>query len=266
MNSTYKIVSYLSNKHGTEKTSLIYDTINKRIIEKWISYQLVNDKSKFVITNRYTYVYNKFNIINRILEVEKGSDDRDYSFLTDNNEYCHSFNRTVCILESNFDRTVTQVIYSRNNHIGSKEKNWFIKSLNLLTKEVNGIYKTRINYLLKRGRLYIYEYKQNDFFFLNKIVEYKVLIDLRFINRLISESIGKPVVFINESYLILKVKIKEDFVNDNEEKSIYEGELDYFSDRSLYSMESNFVHNLIFIEDLFINEKSNLDKMYGTLK
>jgi len=57
--NTYNIISYLSNEKGTEKISLIYDTINKRIIEKWISFQLVNDESKFVITDRFIYVYNK---------------------------------------------------------------------------------------------------------------------------------------------------------------------------------------------------------------
>jgi hypothetical protein len=262
-NNTFNIVSYLSNERGTEKTSLIYDTINKRIIEKWISYQLVKDESKFVITDRYLYVYNKFNIIYRILEIEKGEDDRMYSFLSNNNEYCHSFNRTVNKLELN-DRTITEVIYTRNNYIGSKRKKWFMRSLNLLTKEVEDrIYKTRINYLLKKGRLYVYEYKQNDFCFLNKIVEYKILIDLRFINRLI-KVIGLPIL-MSIPDLFLKVKIKEDFVHDNEEKRLKEDEQDYFRG-TYYSGEKFFIQNLILIEDLFINEKYDIQKKYDSLK
>jgi hypothetical protein len=56
INNTFNIVSYLSNEKGTEKISLIYDTINKRVIEKWISYQLDNDESKFIIIDRFIYV------------------------------------------------------------------------------------------------------------------------------------------------------------------------------------------------------------------
>jgi hypothetical protein len=139
-----------------------------------------------------------------------------------------------------------------------------MRSLNLLTKEVeHNIFKTRINYLLKKGRLYIYEYKQNNFCFLNKIVEYKILIDLRFINRLINV-IGIPIL-MSIPDLFLKVKIKEDFVHDNEEKRLYENEQDYFKG-IFYMGEKFFIHNLILIEDLFINEKYDIDKKYDTLK
>lgn len=263
-NNTYDIVSYLSNERGTEKTSLIYDTINRRIIEKWISYQLDNDKSKFIITDRDIYVYNKFNIIYRILEVHKGPDDRRHSFLSNNNEFCHSFNRTVNTPHLKRSSTVTNVIYTRNNSIGSNNKKWFMRSVNLLTKEVeHNIFKTRINYLLKKNRLYVYEYKQNDFCFLNKIIEYKILIDLRFINRFIN-MFGIPVLTLI-SDLFLKVKIIEDIVNDNKEERLNEDKQDYFKG-NFYSGQKFFIHNSVLTEDLFINDKSDIDKMYDSLK
>ena len=266
INNTFNIVSYISNEKGTEETSLIYDTINKRIIEKWISYQLVKNESKFIITDRLIYVYNKFNIVSSILEVEKGNDVRQYSFLSDNNEYCHSMNRTVNKLDIN-DKIITEINYTRNNHIGSKRKKVFIKTLNLVTKEIEeSIFKTRLNYLIKKGRLYIYEYKQNDFCFLNKIIEYKILIDLRFINRLINK-IGIPILMLIPD-LFLKVKINNNIkISGNEEKPIHLHKQDYFSRNNL-NVDKNkfFIQNLILIEDLFVNEMYNIHKKYNTLK
>ena len=63
INNTFNIVSYISNEKGTEETSLIYDTINKRIIEKWISYQLVKDESKFINSSRIRFLNSIFNQI-----------------------------------------------------------------------------------------------------------------------------------------------------------------------------------------------------------
>jgi hypothetical protein len=187
-----------------------------------------------------------------------------YSFLNDNSEYGQSINRTVSTPHLVRSRTITEVIYTRNNSIGSNKKKWFMRSLNLLTKEIgHNIYKTRINYLLKDGRLYIYEYKKNDFCFLIKIVEYDILIDLRFINRLIN-MIGIPVLELLPDFF-LKVKIKEEIVNDDKEERISGGNQDYFKG-NFYTGEKFFIHNSILKEDLFIDEKSDIDKKYDSLK
>lgn len=166
-NNPYHIVSYFSDERGFEKTSLIYDTINERIIEKWISYQLIKNESKFVITDRFIYVYNKFNVIYRIIEIKTGVNHRKY---IDNNEYCHSFNRYVNYLESD-NETITEVVYRRNNNIGSKLNNdTFIKSLNLLSKkDINNVWRTRLNYVIENRRLYVYQYKKDDFFSLKRL-------------------------------------------------------------------------------------------------
>ena len=265
INNIFNIVSYLSNEKGTEKISLIYDTINKRVIEKWISYQLVNDESKFIITDRFIYVYNKFNIVSSILEVEKGYENR-YPSYNDNNEYCHSIKRTVNKISLHLKNT-TEINYTRNNHIGTKRKKIFIKTLNLVTKEVEDrIFKTRINYILKKSKLYIYEYRKNDFCSLYNIVEYKILVDFRFINRCINK-IGVPIL-MSIPDLFLKIKIKDNLqILDNKEKSIKLDEQDYFNPK-LLNVDNNkfFIQNLILIEDLFVNEINNIHEKYYSLK
>ncbi len=265
INNTFNIVSYLSNEKGSEKISLIYDTINKRVIEKWISYQLDNDESKFIITDRFIYVYNKFNIVSSILEVEKGYENR-YPSYNDNNEYCHSINRTVNKISLHHKNT-TEINYTRNNHIGSKRKKIFIKTLNLVTKEVeDNIFKSRINYILKKSKLYIYEYRKNDFCSLYNIVEYKILVDFRFINRYINK-IGVPILMTIPD-LFLKIKIKDNLqILDNKETSIKLDEQDYFNPK-LLNVGNNkfFIQNLILIEDLFVNEINNIHEKYYSLK
>jgi len=263
VNNSYNVVSFVSNEKGTETTSLVYDLINKRVIEKWLSYQLVSDESNFIITNRYIYIYNKYNLISNILEVEKGHNDRQYDFLSDHTEYCHNINRTIKKLDLN-NKFITYVHYTRNNHVGSKGKIVFIKTLNLLTKEVgNGVLKTRMNYLLKGGKLFKYFYKKNDFCFLRSIIEYKVLIDLRFINLLINKT-GIPILMsLPDLFLKIKTKITTN-ISDNKEVQIKYYKQDYFS--SYYLRDDNFdffIQNLIQFEDLFINEKNNIHQKYN---
>jgi hypothetical protein len=266
MNNTFSIVSYISNKKGTEKIFLIFDSINKRIIEKWIGYQLVKDKSKFVITDRFIYTYNKFNILSKILEVEKGNDDREYSYLSDNNEYCHSINRKINQLDLN-NKLISNIIYSRTNWIGSGRKDFFLRNINLITKEVEDrVFKTRINYILKKNKLYVYKYKKNDFSFLNKIVEYKVLIDFRIINQLINKTDIPILMSIPD--LFLKVKVKEDLnIINNKEKRLHYYEQDYFS---RFTFDDNnfyfFIQDLILTEDLFVNEMNKIHEMYNQIK
>jgi hypothetical protein len=66
-------------------------------------------------------------------------------------------------------------------------------------------------------------------------------------------------------HLFLKVKIKEEFVNDNDEIRLDVDEQDYFRD-SYNNCDKFFIHNSILIEDLFINEKSDIDKKYDKFK
>ena len=65
--------------------------------------------------------------------------------------------------------------------------------------------------------------------------------------------------------LFLKVKIKEDIVNDNKEERLNEDKQDYFKG-NFYRGQKFFIHNSVLTEDLFINDKSDIEKMYDSLK
>ena len=273
-NNSFKIISYLSNERGFERTYLVYDIINRRIIEKWIAFQLVNDKSKFIITDRYIYVYNKNNIIYKIIEIEKGNDVQNfgYSLFNDDNEYCDSVNRSVNSIDLG-TKMITTINYTRTNQIGVN-KNFFLRSLKLLTREIEDrIFNTRINYLLKRSELYIYNYNKKDFFSLKSITKYKVILDLRFINRIISDI---P-IFQSVPDIFLKIKIKEEMCDIDEEhlKLIYNRQ-DYFWRNNIDGSRLKcFIHNSVLIEDLFIkemydvrfkyNSETNSDDMVGPM-
>jgi hypothetical protein len=273
-NNSFKIISYLSDERGFERTYLVYDILNKRIIEKWIAYQLANDESKFIITDRYAYVYNRKNILYKIIEIEKGNDEQvfGHSLFNDNNEYCHAVNRSVNMVDLG-KKIITTINYTRTNHIGVN-KNFFLRSLKLLTCEIEDrVFNTRVNYLLKRNQLYIYNYNKNDFLSLKSITKYMVLLDLRFINRIISDI---P-IFQSVPDLFLKIKIMEELCDVDEEcKKLIYNRQDYFWQNNLDASRIKcFVHNSVLIEDLFIkemydvrfkyNSETNTDEMVGPI-
>lgn len=260
--SSYKIVSFLKNKSETEKISYIFDKLNERVIEKWESFQLLNDNSKYVITNRYIYIYNKNSILYKIIEIEKGSDNRDFSYLNDNNEYCHSINRNISNKLSVLrDDNKAEIIYTRTNNLSSNPKKHFQRSLQIeldkspYRKNVN----IRLNYLLLRnGKIYTYQYCKENFNELLNIIEWKILIDLRIINKII-KLIGIPLLMtIPDLFIKRKVNIKS-------VKSIYKAQKvnyskqDYFSD---IFEDYVFINEIILNEDLFINEQKNLMTEY----
>lgn len=273
-NNSFKIISYLSNERGFERTYLVYDIINRRIIEKWIAFQLVNNKSKFIITDRIIYTYNRHNIISQIIEIEKGNDVENfgYTIFNDNNEYCDSVNRSVNMIDLG-TKMITTINYTRTNQIGVN-KRFFLRSLKLLTREIEGrVFNTRINYLMKRSKLYVYNYDRNDFLSLKSITEFKVLLDLRFINRIISEI---PIFqFVPDIFLKIKIKEKVCDIDEERIKLIYNRQ-DYFWRRNIDGPKTKcFIHNSVLIEDLFIkemydvrfkyNSETNSDEMVGPL-
>jgi hypothetical protein len=264
VNSTNEIISFTSNNQGTEQTSLIKDVINKRIIEKWISYQLKNDDLKFVITNRYLYVYNSIGGISQILEIEKGPDNRMYSSLNDDNEYCHSIKRSVKYEGLNYQDNIsqTEIIYSRNNYIGSERKRFFLKSM-LLDIDKRDIYENKINVrlntlLLNNGKVFQYSYSKDNFNELLFITEYKILLDLRIFNEFLKIT-GIPIL-MNRPYFFIKKKIKQKSV-----KSIYSvSKVKSFNQDYYFSGEIKnvYINDIIYEEDLFIHEKIHLESEF----
>jgi hypothetical protein len=264
-NKSYKIISFLEKKYNPKKISIIYDTINERIIEKWECYKLLHYDSKFVITDRIIYSYNKFGNINKILEIVKGPDDRMYKYLNDDNEYCHSINRKISYTRSSYRTFKTEIIYTRNNHIGSNRRKHFLRSL-LLEVDDNSSKNSisiRLKYLRTPGKLYTYEYCKDNFNELKCIIEYDILLDLRIINKIFS-IIGETIefkLFMSIPDLFVKKKIKKQFVesaNKIHEMKIHEQ--DYYS--SIYDENPIFINDIIFKEDIFMMTQNDLNNEY----
>jgi hypothetical protein len=265
VNSSYEIISFTSNKDGTKQTSLIKDVINKRIIEKWISFQLKNNDLKFIITDRYLYVYNSSGGISQILEIKKGVDKSIYdNIFNDNNEYCHSIKRYVKYEDRGNREEVcqTEIIYSRNNYIGSKRKRFFLKSM-LLDIDKRDIYDNKINVrlntvLLNNGKVFQYTYSKDNFNELLFITEYKILLDLRIFNKFLKIT-GIPIL-MNRPYFFIKKEIKKKSV-----KSIYSvSEVKSFNQDYYFSGEIKnvYINDIIYEEDLFIHEKMCLESEF----
>ena len=264
-NESYKIISFLEKKHNPKKISIIYDTINERIIEKWECCQLMHYDSKFVITNRSIYSYNKFGNINKILEIVKGPDDRMYSSLNDDNEYCHSINRKISYTSSSHRSFKTEIVYTRNNHIGSDRRKHFLRSLILEVDKTSSknSKSIRLKYLRNHSKLYTYEYCNDNFNELKCITEYDILLDLRIINKIFN-IIGETIEFellMSIPDLFVKKKIKKQFVesvNKIHEMKIHEQ--DYYS--SIYDDNPIFINDIIFKEDIFIMTQIDLKNEY----
>lgn len=66
----FSLVAFTGIAQTTQKYNSLYQRTeffdsNRRWVEKWIAFQLVNNESKFVITDRFIYAYNRNNNENR---------------------------------------------------------------------------------------------------------------------------------------------------------------------------------------------------------
>lgn len=263
-NSSFQIISYISNETGTEKTSLIYDRLNKRVIEKWKSFQLKKDASKFIITDRYVFAYNKHGLLYKTIEIKKGFDDRIYSYLNDNNEYCHCLNRFVTYDSREYtnDYQKTMITYARNNNLGSTRKKHFIKSLQLESEKDwdTGRINTRLKYLIQSGnKLKKYVYCKENFHELLYTLECKIILDLRVINRLF-DFIGIPLLMNTPDIFIKKIKTK---MKTNSPKPVHKRHINGQDYVRSFSTDYVNINDLIFCEDLFIQEQKNLIKEFN---
>ena len=254
-NTSFKIISFVGERLDIKQTTLVYDTINKRIIEKWHSYRLVNDKSRYIITDRFIYSYNAIGLICKVIEIEKGPDDRILKWMNDNNEYVHSFIRIIKN-KLDFENQYAEIVYSRNNRIGINEKALFQRSL-LIELDINDSTNAniRLRYIFFRnGKMLSYKYSKGSFNELLKIIEYQIILDLRIIN-FVFRLTGIPLLTALP-HIILKRKIKENaVVSKFKVRKIPVSHQDYF--QSNY-VEEVFVNEVIFHEDLFWEEQEKL--------
>ncbi len=262
-NCSYTIVSKITNENGTEKTSIIYDKINRRIIEKWVSYQLVRDKNKHIITDRFIYAFNKNGNIKTKIEVLKGNDNRDFSYFSDNNEYCHCINREIKYdgLRYQNNNAKTEIIYTSTDHVGIKKNRRFLKKivLKIMPKKRIQFQEVRLYSTLDENKkLTKYKYSTHNPTEIASITKYKVLFDLTIINKIFLFS-GIP-LFQSIPDIFLKKRIWKKKVNAiYKTHKIHYLNTDYFISNSA---DYAIIDDAIFEEDIFIKEKKSLLKEY----
>jgi hypothetical protein len=253
------IVSYKDDKERHKKTILIYDTHKRRVLEKWVSYETESEEPEFEIANRYIYTYNHFNVLNSKIEIERST---NHDFNGRHNEYSNLINRQVkqINLSSKF---LTEIKYSRINYIGFDMRKRLIKSVFLeIKQDITGFYKIKIKYLLERGKLFKYKYNKNNLDSLFLIDEYKILLDLRIINK-IFKSIGNQWL-IDVPDLYLKIKTKSVLYSESNEmvKHKYHNQ-DYFKCVHYNPEHTILIHKTVIKEDFFVNEMSSLNITYN---
>ena len=261
-NEFTKEITYISNKNATEKTTIIYDILNNRVNEKRISYQLVRDKSKYIITDRSIYTYSSTNNIVAIFEIEKGPTDREGRY-TDDNEYTSAFYRTIkkSYLHSHLGNQI-DIEYIRLNSIPFYKKPFCQILLRLeQVKSKDRYFDTnlRVASKIQLGNYFEYQYCKNDPLKLLNIVEYRIIANLTFINRLLN-LIGIVGLFRYFPAFIWKRKlkdIKEDLPNGNEKlnKRVH----NYANYICAY--HDVILHESIKREDLFLKIKAELDSL-----
>ena len=247
MKKMYKEVSYIKKDRGgaSTKISLIYDTFCQRIIEKWISFPLVNDDSKYVITDRLIYIYGREGFVKSKIEIETGGlDTHNYGSVQTPYETFSSFERT-------YDRKgygvkfKTKIKYLLNNRNNKHELVY--KTLNIQVSEdiKNNCYKLKLLSVKTRlGDLYKYFYSKADPFQLISIKRYRNSVS---------------------AFFRQKVEEKKDNLL-NSFKKFDKGNQNYFSEVNYDFNNENywdvFVHNSILDEDMFSTEINELLELY----
>lgn len=242
----YKEVSYIAKCRGVPaKISLIYDTICQRIIEKWISFPLVNDDSKYVITDRLIYVYGIEGFVKSKIEVEtSGLESHNYGSVQAPYETVSSWERSYNCEDSYRSKFKTKIKYLRNS---GNNKPFTYKTLNIqVSKDYkNKCYKLKLLSVKTRwGDLYKYIYSKADPFQLISIEKYRNPVSAFFRQKVEEKKDNllngfKKFDKGNQNYLS---KVKYDWVDE-----------DYWD---------VFVHNSILDEDMFSAEINELLELY----
>lgn len=255
----YKIISYLNNKIGTQKDSIIYDVHNKRVIEKWISYQLVKDKSEFIITDRQVFTYNNYGLINKKIIIKKGDDNSHYSLkFNDDNEYSYQISRKVKKIN-----TISEILY-RKTFYDSKLSPFFQKLIKIETieDEISGDYKIRILSKFQNRKLYKFKYQKDNPFYIKSIDEHAIILDLSFLNNIL-----KHIINIPNLNLFIIGKLKNTIpVSNNEMIKINYDKQNYFRNFTLDCSEkvNIYTHEILLEEDLFMKEMVDLKTIIDT--
>ena len=257
----YNEVTFVSNSYGTEKTSLIYDTINCRVIEKWKSYQLKRDETEYVINDREIFVYDAFGHIHRVIDIETGNTStHNYGSIPNYKEYASIKKREYNFHKKDYYRDFrTDIKYF--NYFNSKSRCFKTLTLKVLFDDEIDSCTLRLETIKTGSILYKYIYSASDPTELFLIKEYDILINFTFINKFIDFLVGGIPLLDNIPKLFLKYKRREkrdDFLNGLEKFNA--DNQNYFVPN--YSTEKVLIHKELLKEDIFYGEKDRLLEMY----
>lgn len=240
----YKEVSFLKEVGGVQaKISLLYDTICNRIIEKWISFPLVKDDTKHVITDRSIYVYGIEGFVKSKIEIETGGlENHNYGSVQAPYEIVSSLDRTYESKIKYRDTYKIKIKYIRT----AMKRRWTYKTLHIqaVKDHKNNCYKLKLKSAKTFHGIYLkkYFYSSIDPFQLTSIKKYRKNVFGFFL-------FGKKVEEIKDNLLNGYKK----FENENQ---------NYLNRRKLGSGfnrgSSVFVHNEIINEDIFSSEFNEL--------
>ena len=268
----YQEVTFISDEKLREKTSLIYDTLNQRIIEKWSSYEIKRVGDLHKMSKREVYVYANNHLYSKVY-----IDCESYGSIYDNESIRieERIPMKSTIEWKGFDKIMgrKEIKYI---HTKSNFKSFCYKSLNIIViddypKKILKLESVITGKTMLRGgtgqRLYKYIYSKVNPVELICVEKYDVLLNLTFINKFFAQFFGSTILG-DIPKLFIKKKLSEkrnDLLNGQQEISNWE--LKYFDIHFSFSKDNNvLIHNSLLDEDIFYKEKSELLKTFFDIK
>lgn len=268
----YQEVTFFSDEKLREKTSLIYDTFNQRIIEKWSSYQIKGVEDLHKMYKREVYVYANNHLYSKVY-IDCEIDDCIFDNESISKKERIPMKSTIewAGFGKIMGRKEIKYILTRSNF-----KSFCYKSLNIIVindwpKKILKLESVIIGSPMWRGgsgqRLYKYIYSKVNPDELICVEKYEVLLNLTFINKFFTTEIflGSSILR-NIPKLFIKKKLSEkrnDLLNGL--RKMTNPEMAYF-DMDLSSESDVLIHNSLLDEDIFYKEKIKLLKTFFDIK
>lgn len=261
MESYLKVYESSENSNKNERIQFVVDEKSKRIIEQTI--YKIHDSSSSIFDERVIYTYNDIGKISQIIRVFKSH--------ISNSEYLHLDTRQVKQNSLSGTYLTSEVIISRDSFIGRNRKNRIRKHIYLEHKSdhfSNEIF-TKPKYIIAENKkAFFYFYSKENPNELNLIKEYRILLDLRIINKFLNIFELPMLTWLLSSFppiLIKKLLHKNKVIANNGYEKIKRKEQDYLSNSFIGNIYDCNINEILFTEDYFLKENFTLKKMYSEL-
>ncbi len=257
MDSLLKVYQSSENTNENERIQFVVNVKSKRIIEQTI-FKTYNSSSS-IFDERIVYAFNDIGQISQIIRIFNSNISKSDYLNIDTRKVKHNS------LAGSY--LTSEVIISRDSFIGQNRKNQTFKHLyleNVLDNFSNEIYVKPKYMISKNEKAFFYKYAKGNSNELILIKEYKILLDLRIINKFLSIFdvpmlswllISIPPIFIKK--LINKRKVNK---NNGFEK-MHRSKQDYISNSFIGDDYCN-ISEILLTEDYFLSENQNLRKTY----